>query len=66
MLANSFLSIPEVADILGISCITAYRHAEAGMIPSVKIGSRRLVPRVFLTNLEAKALGTASPAIEEQ
>jgi excisionase family DNA binding protein len=53
-----FLPISEVANILGISCITVYRHAEAGTIPSVKIGSRRLVPAAFLAELEARALGS--------
>ena len=61
MLGATFFSIPEIAKALGISRITAYRHAAAGTIPSVKIGARRLVPASYLQSLEAKAQAAASP-----
>jgi excisionase family DNA binding protein len=65
MLDGSFISIPEVAKALGISRISAYRYAETGTIPSIKLGSRRLVPAVFVENLAAKAFAAESPATSE-
>jgi len=56
MQTTAFLSIPEIAKALGISRITAYRHAEAGTIPSVRVGARRLVPASYLQSLEDEAL----------
>jgi excisionase family DNA binding protein len=64
MLANSFLSIQETAKALGISRISAYRHVEAGTIPSVRVGSRRLVPASYLSTLENEAFATLSKASE--
>jgi excisionase family DNA binding protein len=37
------LTIPEVADRLHLSCVTIYRWAGTGFLPSVKLGGRRLV-----------------------
>jgi excisionase family DNA binding protein len=42
------LSIPEAAKVLGISKNSAYAAAMRGEIPTVKIGSRILVPRAAL------------------
>jgi excisionase family DNA binding protein len=53
---SKFLSIRQVAEALSISEITCYRHVETGLIPSVKLGARRLVPAEFLYKLEAEAL----------
>ena len=56
-----FFSIPEIANALGISRITAYRHVEAGTIPSVRVGARRLVPSSYLQSLEDQALASITP-----
>lgn len=39
------LSVPEVAEVLGISRNSAYKAVNQGDIPSVKVGRRTLVPR---------------------
>ena len=61
MLTASFLSIQETAKSLGISRISAYRYVEAGTIPSVRVGARRLVPVSYLTSLETQAFSKVSP-----
>ena len=60
---SKFLSIRQVAEALSLSEITCYRHVEAGLIPSIKIGGRRLVPAEFLCKLEAEALDRPTLAI---
>lgn len=58
----AFLSIQETAKALGISRISAYRHVEAGTIPSVRVGSRRLIPASYLATLETEAFSSLSPS----
>ena len=64
----SFFSVSEIAKALGISLITAYRHVATGVIPSVLVGSRRLVPAAYLKSLESEAFSAGSsqlPNLEE-
>lgn len=49
--ATLTLSIPEAAQLLGISKNLAYEAAARGEIPTVKIGRRVLVPRAGLNRL---------------
>jgi len=51
-----FLSINETADRLGIARITAYRWTESGYLPSIKLGSRRMVPIAALDAFLAQAV----------
>jgi len=55
-IAPKFLSVAQCATSLGISKITVYRHVEEGVIPSIKVGGRRLIPYRVIENLEALAL----------
>lgn len=41
-------SVPEAADILGISRGSAYQGVHCGDIPSIRIGERLLVPKAAL------------------
>jgi excisionase family DNA binding protein len=41
-------SVDEVAKLLGISRNSAFSAVQAGEIPSIRIGHRRLVPRLAL------------------
>lgn len=50
------ISIKEAAQRLGISAISAYRWAEAGKIPSVKLGSRRLIPEAAIESIIIAAM----------
>ena len=54
-----FFSINETADRLGIARITAYRWTESGYLPSIKLGSRRMVPIAALDAFLATAQAVA-------
>ena len=41
-------TVPEVAQILGIGRNTAYESCRAGEIPTVRVGTRVLVPRAAI------------------
>jgi excisionase family DNA binding protein len=45
------LTVLEVAKALGLSRMAAYSAVRAGVIPSIRIGRRVLVPRVALDRL---------------
>jgi excisionase family DNA binding protein len=49
------LTVPETAELLAISRMSAYAAVREGTIPSVKIGRRVLVPRAALDRLLAQA-----------
>jgi excisionase family DNA binding protein len=48
------LSVPEAAQLLGVSRMTAYSAVREGTIPSLRIGRRVLVPRAALDRLLAQ------------
>jgi excisionase family DNA binding protein len=48
---NEIMTVQEAADFLRISIPTAQRHLAEGLIPSFKLGRRRLVPRAELEKL---------------
>lgn len=54
---NIFISVRAAAQKLGVATITMYRLVERGEIPSVRLGSRRLIPAKFIDQLAEKALG---------
>ena len=49
------VSVPEAARLLGVSRMTAYSAIREGVIPSLRIGRRVLVPRAALDRLLAQA-----------
>jgi excisionase family DNA binding protein len=51
-------TIPEVAELLGISRSTAYACVRRGEIPALVLGTRRVVPRAGLEALLANAGAT--------
>lgn len=48
MLAKPFLTVPEVARLLGRTPSRCYQLARAGALPVVRIGGRLVVPRAAL------------------
>lgn len=42
------LSVPEVAEVVGISRAHAYELVRAGRLPSIRLGRRLVVPRKAL------------------
>jgi len=53
-------SIQQAADIWGVSVYTARRLAAAGVVRSVTVGRRRLIPESEIARVESK--GVVSPA----
>jgi excisionase family DNA binding protein len=47
------ISVPEAADLLGISRNLAYDAVKLGQIPAIKIGKRLLVPKDAVDRLLA-------------
>lgn len=45
------VTVPEAAEILGVSRSTAYRAAETGTLPTVRIQTRIVVPTAVLERL---------------
>ena len=44
-----FFSVKMLADILGVSRATAYRMAERGQLPCMRVGKRIILSRAHLT-----------------
>jgi excisionase family DNA binding protein len=58
--SRRFISVKDVAPRLGLSKITVYRMVEDGRIPSVKLGSRRLIPEAAIDSLLLAAMGASA------
>ncbi len=58
------LRVPEVAEALSISRATVYGLLASGGLPSVRIGSRRLIPRARLLEWVEQQLREQSPERE--
>jgi excisionase family DNA binding protein len=50
-MAKLTATVEETAWLLGVSRMTAYAAVRAGVIPSIRIGRRLLVPRVALDRM---------------
>jgi len=57
MIKNEYLSIPELAKILGISRIAIYKKVKKGEIKAIKIGRSYAIPRKYLEDILGKSLG---------
>jgi excisionase family DNA binding protein len=51
---RSCITIPEAAKMLGISRNFAYELAKRGELPVLKLGNRKLIPRVRLEKMLEK------------
>jgi excisionase family DNA binding protein len=56
------LTVPEAAQLLGVSRGTAYEAARAGELPTVRLGRRLLVPRARLLELLGESTNGDDPA----
>lgn len=55
-----FMSVPEVADVLGVDQRTLRRAAEDGQVPSVRVGVRILIPTTWLREQAGQAADAAT------
>jgi predicted DNA-binding transcriptional regulator AlpA len=51
-----FLSIPELASILGISRIAMYKRVKAGDVPCLKIGRIYAIPKAYLSEINGTSI----------
>ena len=51
-----FISIKQLADILGISRIAVYKRVKKGQIKAVKIGRNFAIPRRYLDHILGRTL----------
>ncbi len=58
--APRFRSVPETAEILGMSEVTLYRAIREGQFPAVKVRGRYVVPSRALDDMEAAAMATGA------
>lgn len=54
-LAACTISVPEAAEMLGISRSHAYECARSGQLPVIRLGARLVVPRHLIEQLLASA-----------
>lgn len=59
-LPRLFVSIPQAAEVLGVSTAFAYVLVTRGDIPVKQYGRRKLVPVAALEQIAADAAGTAA------
>jgi excisionase family DNA binding protein len=55
---SQFITIDEAIKLFHISRPTINRRIKTGEIPSTKIGSRVLIPSLFIQQLQDKAMNT--------
>ncbi|MEA3306064.1 MAG: helix-turn-helix domain-containing protein [Candidatus Omnitrophota bacterium] len=53
---NKYITIPELADIMGISRIAVYKKVKKGQIKAVKIGRNFAIPKKYVSNILGKSL----------
>ena len=53
---KAYLTIKELANILGISRIAVYKKVKKGQIKAVKIGRNFVIPRECISNILGKTL----------
>ena len=56
MRSDKYISIPELANILGISRIAVYKKVKKGQIKAVKIGRNFAIPKKYVSNIVGKSL----------
>lgn len=52
----TYLTIPQLAKIMGISRVTVYRKVKAGQIPAVKVGHTYIISDSEITKVLSKKL----------
>ena len=53
---SEYLTIPQLAKILGISRIAVYRKVKKGQIKAIRVGRNYAIPQKYVANILQKAL----------
>ena len=56
MAKKEYLTIPELANILGISRIAVYKKVKKGEIKAIRIGKNYAIPKKYIDDLLGKEL----------
>ncbi|MCK4828443.1 helix-turn-helix domain-containing protein [bacterium] len=62
MKQSEYITIPELAEILGITRIAVYQKVKKGQIKAVKIGRNYAISRKYVTNILGTALSPKAKA----
>ena len=54
---SDYITIPELARILGLSRIAIFKRVKKGAIKAVKIGRNYAIPRAYIDSILGKTLG---------
>ena len=54
---SAYITIPELAKILGLSRIAIFKRVKKGAIKAVKIGRNYAIPRAYIDSILGKTLG---------
>ncbi len=53
---NKYITIPELAEILGLSRIAVFKKVKKVEIKAIKIGRNYAIPKKFIANIMGKTL----------
>lgn len=56
MKKGEYITIPELARILGVSRIAVYKKVKKGLIKAMKIGRNYAIPKKYIVNILGKTL----------
>ncbi|MFH1903986.1 MAG: helix-turn-helix domain-containing protein [bacterium] len=62
MKQSEYITIPQLAEILGITRIAVYTKVKKGQIKAVKIGRNYAIPRKYVANILGTALSPEAKA----
>lgn len=57
MKKGEYITIPQLAKILGLSRVAVYKKVKKGQIKAVRIGRNYAIARKYVTNILGKAVG---------
>lgn len=53
---SRYITVPELAKILGLSRVAVYRKVKKGQIKAIRIGRNYAIPQKYVTDILGKAL----------
>ncbi len=62
MKKESYLTIPELAKILGMSRIAVFKKVKAGEIPAIRVGRNYVIPKKFIDDILGRPLSDEEKA----
>lgn len=57
MKRNEYITIPQLAKVLGLSRIAVYKKVKKGQIKAIRIGRNFAIPKKYIADILGKVLG---------